>query len=251
MMPSAIPVSSAQQRRRSRVIVALDYPEGASALALADRLNPLSCAVKVGKELFVAVGPAVVSELIARGFDVFLDLKFHDIPSTVAQACKAATRLGAWMMNVHASGGRAMLEAARAAVDEAASEVGCEPPLLLAVTVLTSLDDAALADIGIASSAAEQTLRLARLAQGARLDGIVCSAVDAAALRRALGEDFVLVTPGIRPAGSAAGDQARIATPEAALANGANYLVVGRPITQAADPAAALAAIERSLESAR
>jgi len=251
MMPTTLPAASRRTYRHPRVIVALDYPDEASALALAEQLNPLSCAVKVGNELFVAAGPFVVSALIERGFDVFLDLKFHDIPNTAAQACKAATRLGAWMMNVHASGGRAMLEAARAAVDQAAKEAGCERPLLSAVTVLTSLDDAALEDVGVAASATEHTLRLARLTQACGLDGIVCSANDTATLRRELGDDFVLVTPGIRPAGTAADDQARIATPEAAIRNGADYLVIGRPITQAKDPPTALAAIERSLEGAR
>jgi len=152
MMPTTLPAASRRTYRHPRVIVALDYPDEASALALAEQLNPLSCAVKVGNELFVAAGPFVVSALIERGFDVFLDLKFHDIPNTAAQACKAATRLGAWMMNVHASGGRAMLEAARAAVDQAAKEAGCERPLLIAVTVLTSLDDAALEDVSTGSS---------------------------------------------------------------------------------------------------
>src|SRR5262249_6383872 len=162
----------------------------------------------------------------------------HDIPNTVAQACAAATRLGVWMMNVHASGGRAMMRAARDAVSRTAAESALSRPLLIAVTVLTSLDGGDLAEIGIGDSAENQVLRLATLAAACNLDGVVCSAVEASALRRALGARFKLVTPGIRPAGTAADDQARVVTPQAALANGADYLVIGRPITQAADPPA-------------
>ncbi|MBU6484578.1 MAG: orotidine-5'-phosphate decarboxylase [Betaproteobacteria bacterium] len=230
-----------------RVIVALDFADPGPAVALADRLDPRQCAVKVGKELFVVAGPEPVRRLVERGFNVFLDLKFHDIPNTVAQACAAATRLGVWMVDVHAAGGRAMLTAARDAVATAAAGQGGARPLLVAVTVLTSLDAAALAETGIAADPGAQALRLATLARDCGLDGVVCSAVEAPLLRAALGPDFALVTPGIRPAGSATDDQARIVAPEQALALGASYLVIGRPITAATDPVAALAAINRSL----
>jgi orotidine-5'-phosphate decarboxylase len=233
-----------------RVIVALDFDHPVRALALADRLDPAGCALKVGKELFVVAGPEPVRALVARGFRVFLDLKFHDIPNTVAQACAAATRLGVWMLNVHVAGGRAMLAAARAAVDRAAAGEGRAAPLLIGVTVLTSLADADLRETGVAATAAQQALALARLAAACGLDGVVCSAVEAPALRAGLGASFKLVTPGIRPAGSAQDDQARIVTPPAALAAGADYLVIGRPITQAPDPLAALAAINASLREA-
>jgi orotidine-5'-phosphate decarboxylase len=233
-----------------RVIVALDFAEPAAALALVDRLDPQGCALKVGKELFVAAGPEPVRRMISQGFKVFLDLKFHDIPHTVAQACVAATRLGVWMMNVHAAGGRAMLTAAREAVTRAASERKSTPPLLIGVTVLTSLAAADLEEIGVNGTPEVAAQRLARLSSACGLDGVVCSAVEAAALRRALGPAFKLVTPGIRPAGSAADDQARIVTPEAAIASGADFLVIGRPITQAADPLAALARINAALKVA-
>jgi orotidine-5'-phosphate decarboxylase len=230
-----------------KVIVALDFAHPMHALALADRLDPASCALKVGKELFVIAGPEPVRWMIERGFRVFLDLKFHDIPNTVAQACTAATSLGVWMLNVHAAGGRAMLAAARDAVTGTAARQGRPPPLLIAVTVLTSLADSDLREIGVAGTAGQQTQDLARLAASCGLDGVVCSAVEAPALRAAQGRGFKLVTPGIRPAGTARDDQARIVTPEGAVANGADYLVIGRPITQAADPRAALDAINGSL----
>ena len=230
-----------------RVIVALDFANPIHALALADRLDPAACALKVGKEMFVVAGPEPVRWMIERGFRVFLDLKFHDIPNTVAQACAAATRLGVWMLNVHAAGGRAMLEAARDAVASTAAARGTPPPLLIAVTVLTSLSDADLHDVGVHRSAAHQALGLAQLTSACGLDGVVCSAVEARILRAALPAGFRLVTPGIRPAGGAKDDQARIITPEAAVANGADYLVIGRPITQASDPLAALAAINATL----
>jgi orotidine-5'-phosphate decarboxylase len=235
------------KRPDPRIFVALDFANPLRALALADRLDPAACGVKVGKELFVTAGPEPVRWLVARGFNVFLDLKFHDIPNTAAQACAAAARLGVFMLNVHASGGRAMLEAARRAVDDASKEAGGRTPLLIAVTVLTSLDRAALLDLAIDAEPASLALRLARLTQRARLDGVVCSAAEARVLRDALGPDFKLVTPGIRPAGSGSDDQARVVTPAQAIANGADYLVVGRPITAAADPLAALADIEASL----
>ncbi|HEV2220371.1 MAG TPA: orotidine-5'-phosphate decarboxylase [Casimicrobiaceae bacterium] len=234
---------------RPRVIVALDFADPAQAMALADRLDPRQCAVKVGKELFVVAGPEPVRRLVERGFNVFLDLKFHDIPNTVAQACAVAARMGVWMIDVHAAGGRAMLTAARDAVATAtvAAGQGAARPLLVAVTVLTSLDGAALAETGVAADPGAQALRLAILARHCGLDGVVCSAIEAPVLRAALGPDFALVTPGIRPAGSAKDDQARIVTPEQALARGASFLVIGRPITAAADPVAALAGINRSL----
>jgi len=233
-----------------RVIVALDFANPMHALALADRLDPAACALKVGKEMFVVAGPEPVRWMVARGFRVFLDLKFHDIPNTVAQACAAATRLGVWMLNVHAAGGAAMLAAARAAVDSASAEERRVKPLLIAVAVLTSLGDADLRDTGIEGDAAQQALRLARLTAANGLDGVVCSAQEAPALRAALGQRFKLVTPGIRPAGSARDDQSRTITPQAAIANGADYLVIGRPITQAGDPVAALAAVNASLGAA-
>jgi orotidine-5'-phosphate decarboxylase len=233
-----------------KVIVALDFAQPMHALALADRLDPAHCALKVGKEMFVVAGPEPVRWMVARGFRVFLDLKFHDIPNTVGQACAAATRLGVWMLNVHAAGGGAMLRAARAAVDETAAAQNRAKPLLIAVTVLTSLDDADLHATGIAASAPQQAQRLARLTADHGLDGVVCSAAEAPSLRAAFGPQFTLVTPGIRPAGSPKDDQARIITPEAAIAGGADYLVIGRPITQAPDPVAALAAINASLGAA-
>ena len=229
------------------IIVALDFPDAAGALAVARRLAPPTCALKVGKELFTAEGPALVRELVDRGFRVFLDLKFHDIPNTVAQACAAATRLGVWMLNVHASGGPAMLAAAREAVDRAAAGTGRAKPHLIAVTVLTSLRAADLSATGIADVPEAQVLRLAKLAQTNGLDGVVCSSREAAKLRAACGPQFLLVTPGIRPAGADAHDQARTATPSEAIAAGADYLVIGRPITQAPDPQAALESIHRTL----
>ncbi|MFO1398893.1 MAG: orotidine-5'-phosphate decarboxylase [Burkholderiales bacterium] len=230
-----------------RVYVALDFPDAAAALALAARLDPAQCGVKVGKELFTAAGPDLVRTLVARGFRVFLDLKYHDIPNTAAGACAAATRLGVVMLNVHASGGRAMLRAAREAVDRTARELGTPAPLLIAVTVLTSLGDADVQEVGFTADASALVVRLARLTRDCGLDGVVCSAQEAPALRSACGPDFKLVTPGIRLAGAAADDQVRIVTPEAAVAAGADYLVIGRPITQAADPRAVLTAINASL----
>jgi orotidine-5'-phosphate decarboxylase len=234
----------------SPILVALDFPDASSALALVSRLDPAQCAVKIGKELFTAAGPDLVRECVGRGFRVFLDLKFHDIPTTCAQACAAATRLGVWMVNVHASGGAAMMSAARKAVDEAAAAMGRRAPLLIGVTVLTSLGAADLAALGLSDSPEAQVLRLARLAQASGLDGVVCSAREARALRAACGPGFALVTPGIRPAGSATQDQARVATPQDALRDGADWLVIGRPITAAPDPAAALAAILDQLTKA-
>jgi len=226
------------------VIVPLDFPDAAAALEMAARLDPQLCRVKVGKELFVAAGPAVVEQLHARGHEVFLDLKFHDIPNTVAGACRAAARLGVWMVNVHASGGEAMMRAAR----EAVASVPGRAPLLIGVTILTSLADADLARVGLAGSAADNAERLARLTRECGLDGVVCSAEEAPRLRQATAPDFLLVTPGIRLEADARGDQARVVTPVEAVRRGADYLVIGRPITSAADPVAALRAIQQSLK---
>ena len=227
-----------------RIFVALDYPNAADALALAERLDPHQCGLKVGKELFVTAGPDPVRRMIERGFAVFLDLKFHDIPNTAASACAAATRLGVAMLNVHASGGRAMMTASREAMERA---VRGARPLLIGVTVLTSLDDGDMRELGIDATAEQHALRLARLTQACGLDGVVCSAQEAPSLRAACGPAFKLVTPGIRLADAAKDDQARIVTPEAAIRKGADYLVIGRPITQAADPVATLASINASL----
>jgi orotidine-5'-phosphate decarboxylase len=214
-----------------KIIVALDYPETKPALDLVARLDPSLCRLKIGKELFTAAGPRVVEQCMQRGFEVFLDLKFHDIPNTAAQACKAAAGLGVWMVNVHALGGRKMMEAAREAITSST-----RPPKLIAVTVLTSMAQQDLADIGIAATPAEMVMRLATLARDSGLDGVVCSAQEAALLRKSCGASFCLVTPGIRPADAAADDQSRIMTPAAALQNGSSYLVIGRPITKAEDP---------------
>jgi orotidine-5'-phosphate decarboxylase len=226
-----------------RIIVPLDLPDAQSALALAARLDARLCRVKVGKELFVAAGPDVVLRLQERGFEVFLDLKFHDIPNTVAGACRSAARLGVWMMNVHASGGEAMLRAAREAIESVA-----RPPLLIGVTILTSLGEADLARVGYAGSMAENVERLARLARACGLDGVVASAQEAAMLRKATGEDFVLVTPGIRLAGDSANDQSRVVTPAEAVRQGSSYLVIGRSITAARDPVAVLEEIRASID---
>jgi orotidine-5'-phosphate decarboxylase len=225
-----------------RVIVALDYPDPATALALAGRLDPKACRVKVGKELFTRAGPAVVERLAGQGFEVFLDLKFHDIPTTVAAACRAAASLGVWMINVHAQGGRHMMAAAREAID-----AGSQRPLLTGVTVLTSLDDAQLNEIGYRGDAMSLVSRLAGLAAQCGLDGVVCSPREAGTLRQECGAGFVLVTPGIRPADAAGDDQRRVMTPADALAAGADYLVIGRPITAAADPLKALQAIRAGI----
>jgi orotidine-5'-phosphate decarboxylase len=229
---------------RKNIIVPLDVPDAEAALALASRLDAKLCRVKVGKELFVAAGPAVVAKLQERGFEVFLDLKFHDIPNTVAGACRAAAKLGVWMMNVHASGGEAMMRAARESIESVA-----RPPILVAVTILTSLADADLERVGLHGSLIENVERLARLARASGMDGVVCSAQEAPLIRKAAGDDFLLVTPGIRLKDDRKDDQARIVTPLEAVRLGASYLVIGRPITQSADPAATLAAIRESLDA--
>ncbi|WP_028779921.1 orotidine-5'-phosphate decarboxylase [Shewanella sp. 38A_GOM-205m] len=225
------------------IVVALDFDNKFKALQLIDKLDPSMCRLKVGKEMYTLFGPQLVKEIHDRGFDLFLDLKFHDIPNTVAKAVTAAAEMGVWMVNVHASGGLAMMEAARRAL----LPYGDNAPLLIAVTVLTSMSDDELKLIGVAGSAEDQVRRLARLTQKAGLDGVVCSARESSMLKAELGTDFKLVTPGIRPAGSDAGDQKRIMTPAEAMAAGSDYLVIGRPITQAADPLATLQAIHQSL----
>ncbi len=246
----------------SRIIVALDFPDAESARTCAKALSPQTCKLKVGKELFTAEGPAFVETLVRSGFDVFLDLKFHDIPTTVARACSVAADLGVWMLNVHALGGAAMMQAARDALGQ-----GDNRALLVAVTVLTSLSDADLQQIGIRETAAQTVLRLAALAHANGADGVVCSAHEAASIRARFGDAFLRVTPGIRLAGNNADsrkpgdqkpdsektnsektdDQKRIMSPSQAMRNGASYLVVGRPVTQAADPAAVVRYIEQEL----
>ena len=222
-----------------KIIVALDFDALTPALELARQLDPEQCRLKVGKELFTCCGPEIVKQLHQLGFDVFLDLKFHDIPNTVAKAVKAAAELGVWMVNVHASGGLEMMKAARQALDG----YGEKRPLLIAVTVLTSMNSDELFEIGYQRDAQQQVLHLAGLAQRAGLDGVVCSSQEAALLKAELGADFLLVTPGIRPSNAQAGDQKRIMTPAQALQAGSDYLVVGRPITQAESPLQALQTI--------
>lgn len=224
------------------IIVVLDYPEAKSAMALAARLDPAACRVKVGKELHTAAGPQVIDDLMHRGFDVFLDLKFHDIPNTVASACRVAARQGVWMINVHASGGRRMMLAAREAVDSSSLK-----PLLIGVTVLTSLSDAEVQEVGFSGTAADNVMRLATLTKACGLDGVVCSAEEATSLKAALGTQFQLVTPGIRLEGDAKGDQQRVVTPVEAIKLGADYLVIGRSITHAKDPIATLNSINQQL----
>ncbi len=221
----------------SPVVVALDYHDRNSALAFVDGIDPRDCRLKVGKEMFTLFGPQIVRDLQQRGFDVFLDLKFHDIPNTTAHAVAAAAELGVWMVNVHASGGARMMTAAR----EALLPFGNDAPLLIAVTVLTSMDENDLTGLGVTLSPAEHAERLARLTRECGLDGVVCSAQEAVRFKSGyLGKDFKLVTPGIRPAGSEAGDQRRIMTPEQALQAGVDYMVIGRPVTQSAEPAETL-----------
>lgn len=224
------------------IIVALDFPTRDAALALAEQLDPALCRVKVGKELFTRCGPQVLEALHAKGFDVFLDLKFHDIPNTTAMAVKVAADLGVWMVNVHCSGGLRMMTACRDVLEQASGA----KPLLIGVTVLTSMEQQDLAGIGLDVAPQTQVLRLAGLAAEAGLDGLVCSAQEAQPLKAQFPQ-LQLVTPGIRPAGSAADDQRRILTPAEAMAAGSDYLVIGRPIAKAADPAQALAAVAAEL----
>lgn len=226
-----------------KVIVALDMAEAGQALEFASSVSPELCRLKVGKELFTAEGPQLVEKLVNQGFDIFLDLKFHDIPNTVKKAVLAASKLGIWMINVHASGGTGMMSAAREAVDMA----GHRRPYLIAVSVLTSMSDAELRSININCSVSEQVDTLTAMALDAGLDGMVCSAQEAAGLRRQYGQSTLLVTPGIRPEGSTADDQQRIMTPRQAMDAGSSYLVIGRPVTQHQDAAQALAEINQSL----
>ena len=226
----------------SKIIVALDYPTVDEALALAKQLDPARCKLKIGKELFTRSGPATVEILVKQGFDIFLDLKYHDIPNTVAKACAAAADLGVWMVNVHTLGGSAMMTAARQAVGNHADR-----PLLIGVTLLTSMDQATFTEIGLQGTITDTVLRLATLADKSGLDGVVCSAQEATQLRAQHGRHFQLITPGIRPENSAQGDQHRTMTPAQAVAAGSSYLVIGRPITSAENPMAALVVIELSL----
>ncbi|MGL6026703.1 MAG: orotidine-5'-phosphate decarboxylase [Vibrio sp.] len=226
-----------------KVIVALDYDNLADALAFVDKIDPNTCRLKVGKEMFTLFGPDFVRELHKRGFSVFLDLKFHDIPNTCSKAVKAAAELGVWMVNVHASGGERMMVAAR----EILEPYGKQRPLLIGVTVLTSMEATDLQGIGIECAPQDHVLRLATLTKNAGLDGVVCSAQEASLLKQHLGAEFKLITPGIRPEGAEQGDQRRIMTPAQALVSGSDYLVIGRPITQAQQPDLVLQAINRSL----
>ena len=227
----------------SKIIVALDYEKEAEALALVDQIDPSLCRLKVGKEMFTTLGINFVKQLHQRNFDVFLDLKYHDIPNTVARAVRSAADLGVWMVDLHASGGLRMMEEAKRILEP----YGKDAPLLIAVTVLTSMEDLDLLQIGINASPMEQVLRLAHLTQRAGLDGVVCSPQEVEILRNACGEDFKLVTPGIRPIGGYFGDQRRVMTPTAAIRAGCDYLVIGRPITQADNPAEVLRSINASI----
>lgn len=228
---------------QSPVVVALDFPTMTQSLEMAKRLDPSQCRVKVGKELFTTAGPVILDELHKLGFDIFLDLKFHDIPNTVANAVSVAAKAGVWMVNIHATGGRRMMEASANALQQLPDQ----NTLLIAVTVLTSMDQSDLVEIGIDVTPEQHVKRLAALAQSSGMDGVVCSAQESKMLSSELGKDFVLVTPGIRPAGSAQGDQKRIMTPAEAMVAGSHYLVMGRPITQAADPIAVLTQVNTDL----
>ncbi len=229
---------------QSRLIVALDFDNKDAALSLADQLDPKKCRLKVGKEMFTRFGPEFIKQLHSKDFELFLDLKFHDIPNTVAKACLAAADLGVWMVNVHASGGRKMMETAA----EALQQFNQQAPKLIAVTVLTSMSVDDLAETGIESSIEERVVQLAKLAEQSGLDGVVCSALEAESLRSSLNDDFLLVTPGIRPTGSATDDQQRIMTPVDALNAGSDYLVIGRPVTKASDPLKSMCDISDSID---
>ncbi len=230
----------------SRIIVPLDFNTVEQALELVEKLQPDLCRLKVGKELFTITGPVLVEKLISKGFDIFLDLKFHDIPTTVARACAVAADSGVWMVNVHASGGSEMMSLAREEIDKKSHH-----PLLIGVTILTSMNQEALTEIGIQCSVEEQVMRLAQLTFNAGLDGIVCSAHEVKMLRDNLGEKFKLITPGIRPSSSNNDDQKRVMTPGQAIKAGSDYLVIGRPITRAADPGQALKEISEEISAAR
>lgn len=228
-----------------KVIVALDYDNDAAALDFVSRLDPSSCNLKVGKELFTIAGPQFVSKLVDLNFRVFLDLKFHDIPNTTAMAVRAAASLGVWMVNVHASGGKVMMETVRNELDKLPSSAS--KPIVIGVTVLTSMDQEQLRGIGIDCSPEEQVLRLATLTKEAGLDGVVSSAREVSLIKEKLGSKFITVTPGIRPAGSDVGDQKRIMTPVDAIKAGSDYLVIGRPVTRATDPCAVLKSINKEI----
>jgi orotidine-5'-phosphate decarboxylase len=228
----------------SRVIVALDFPDAVTARAFVKRVNPTLCRLKVGMELFTSAGPNLVSHLVSSGFDVFLDLKYHDIPTTVARACTQAAGLGVWMVNVHTLGGRHMLAAAREAIDHSTHR-----PLLVGVTLLTSHGNDDLAEIGLERGLEKQVERLAGIAREAHLDGVVCSPQEASRLRQRFGKEFVLVTPGVRQSADVRDDQRRTLTPAEAVADGADYLVIGRPVTRAPDPVAVLNTIYREIQS--
>lgn len=226
-----------------KIIVALDYDNKKKALSLVDQLDPKLAALKVGKEMFTLFGPKFVKKLVKKDFNVFLDLKFHDIPNTVAKACCAAADLGVWMTNVHASGGTKMMETAYKALES----YGKESPLLIAVTILTSMDETNYSALGYKKSLSQQVVALANLTKNAGLDGVVCSAWEAQQLKLELGQEFKLITPGIRPAASDKGDQTRVMTPNEAIQAGSDYLVIGRPITKADNPLKALCDISDSL----
>jgi orotidine-5'-phosphate decarboxylase len=229
-------------KQSSSVIVALDFSSEHETMQLVDQLEPALCRLKVGKELFTRCGPSLVKRLVDKNFDVFLDLKYHDIPNTVAQACVAAADLGVWMLNVHALGGERMMQAARQALVDR-NTAAHETPLLIAVTWLTSSGQAELDALGIKATPQEMVTRLAKMTKNAGLDGVVCSAQEAPLLRQDMGQDFLLVTPGIRLADSQQDDQCRVVTPEKAIADGVSYLVIGRPITQSTDPCKVLRTI--------
>jgi len=231
-----------QTTEDQKIVIALDYANAHDALHFVEKLDPSICRLKVGKELFTAAGPPLVEALVAKGFGVFLDLKFHDIPTTVAKACEAASHLGVWMLNVHASGGVAMMEAAREGVERSGQK-----PILIAVTVLTSMNQQMMNEVGVAGAVSDQVLNLAALTQKSGLNGVVCSAQEAPILRKALGDKFCLVTPGIRPADAALDDQSRVVTPTQALAMGSSYLVIGRPITQSKNPLETLKKINEEI----
>ncbi|GAC18303.1 orotidine-5'-phosphate decarboxylase [Paraglaciecola arctica] len=226
-----------------KIVVALDFDQLNQAEAFVEKLDPQLCRLKVGKEMFTHFGPSFVKGLVDKNYDVFLDLKFHDIPNTVAKACQAAADLGVWMLNVHASGGPKMMEYARESLEKYAAN----KPLLIAVTVLTSMDQQQLKAIGIDSTPEQQVLKLAKLTSNCGLDGVVCSAQESSLLKSSISESFKLVTPGIRPEGSAKGDQIRVMTPKQAILAGSDYLVIGRPITQSADPLNTLIEINNSI----
>ena len=229
----------------NKIIVALDFDSSSRALNFVDNLDPKLCRLKIGKELFTAAGPNLVEAMIEKEFDVFLDLKFHDIPNTVAGAVQVAADLGVWMLNVHISGGSTMMQSAKDAILSHRDR----KPILIGVTVLTSMSSTELSEIGIDNNLKDHVVKLAKLAYQSGLDGVVCSAEEAKLLRNSMPADFILVTPGIRREQDAAGDQKRVITPSQAIRNGSDYLVVGRPITQAASPSAALAAFNSEIAS--